>query len=329
MMALAPLLRVSYAALAAGGRATPPPRPWRTRIVASAAEPRTGLGPGEHRVSGLLCTAVPISIDVHQTILGGDKLERIDVTVVEASRASQDAIVNSALAIEGDDTPEGAALTSGDPYGAVLWPAGAAVAEYLFGGAAVSQSGPLHGQTLLELGAGTGLLSLAAASAGFSRVIATDYERLTLEFLSYAAEHLNEDVPAGVIETAVLDFCDEDSRLPAADVVVAADVLYYPASGAMLARRVLEALENGSRVIVGDSPDRPGRAAFEQQLDALLPGVGVADLWVAVEADTCSGHRHELICGKGSKSVPSEAEGPSQFVTVSILDLSPRVLRVL
>ena len=83
-----------------------------------------------------------------------------------------------------------------------------------------------------------------------------------------------------MIETAVLDFCDADSRLSAADVVVAADVLYFPASGTMLARRVLEALESGSRVIVGDSPDQPGRAAFIEQLDALLPDVGVAERWV-------------------------------------------------
>ena len=78
----------------------------------------------------------------------------------------------------------------------------------------------------------------------------------------------------------MLDFCDADSRLSAADVVVAADVLYFPASGTMLARRVREALESGSRVIVGDSPDQPGRAAFIEQLDALLPDVGVAERWV-------------------------------------------------
>ena len=107
----------------------------------------------EHFVSGLLCTEVPIALSVKidgggsgggggggdsgggggdSGGGGGGVRERLDVTVIEASRASQDTIVDSALALEGDDTTTMAdrvALGSGDPYGAVLWPAGAAVAD--------------------------------------------------------------------------------------------------------------------------------------------------------------------------------------------------------
>jgi len=125
-------------------------------------------------------------------------------------------------------------LKSGDPYGAVLWPASAAVADYLLGGDA---SGTFEGKTLLEVGAGNGLLSMAAAIAGYTRVVAADFESIPLEFLSFAANNINSRVPPGVIETLLLDLCDMHTPLPASDIVVAADVLYLPATGRAMAHR--------------------------------------------------------------------------------------------
>jgi len=94
---------------------------------------------------------------------------------------------------------------------------------------------------------------------------------------------------------------------------------------------VFEALERGSRVIVGDSPDRPGRPAFIATLNELVPGICTE--FVGVQASACSGHRHSLICGEGSKSVSSgKANGgdvgsPQGSLIVSILDLEPSCLQ--
>lgn len=273
-----------------------------------------------HLVSGLQCTEVAISLQMNK--------KAIDVTVLEASSASQETLVDAALVLDDDEQPSASlTLKSGDPYGAVLWPASAAVAEYLLGDHAAHT---LENQTLLEVGAGNGLLSLAAAIAGYKRVIATDYESIPLDFLTFAASAaVNAHVPSGVIETSLLDVCDHATPLPAADIVVAADVLYLPATGVALAHRVVESLERGSRVVVGDSPDRPGRPAFIAQLGVLVPGLKVE--FVGVEASSCTGHRHSLICGEGSKSVSNSRSDEGQdapgTLIVSILDLSPSCLK--
>lgn len=81
--------------------------------------------------------------------------------------------------------------------------------------------------------------------------------------------------------------------LPPADVVVAADVMYLAKTGEAAARRVVEAYERGSRVIVGDSPDRPGRPAFLATLAELVPDVaGVCFFEQAADDD---GPTHEGI----------------------------------
>jgi hypothetical protein len=116
--------------------------------------------------------------------------------------------------------------------------------------------------------------------------------------------------------------CDyETTPLPAADLVVAADVMYAPQTGIAMAHRAVEALRRNSRVIVGDSPDRPGRPAFLKTLREL--GVSSEAKFVDTIGRTCSGPRHELICGKGSLSV---SETPKDLV-VGIMDLYPSMLK--
>ena len=104
--------------------------------------------------------------------------------------------------------------------------------------------------------------------------------------------------------------------LPPADLVVAADIMYEPVTGRAMARRAVEALQGGSRVLVGDSPGRAGRPAFLQELNEL----GVKGEFVAVSGRTCSGDRHGLICGKDSSSV---SESPKEM-QVDVLDLDSR-----
>mmetsp|Transcript_26681 Transcript_26681/g.37601 ORF Transcript_26681/g.37601 Transcript_26681/m.37601 type:complete len:322 (-) Transcript_26681:74-1039(-) len=257
-----------------------------------------------HVVDGIECLEVDIDIETIGT-----------VTILEATAGSQEDLVN--MALEEDIEGQSQKLTSGDPYGAVLWPAASAISEYLLKNIGKGTQ-PLKGLTILELGAGTGLVSISAALGGADRVIATDYEEIPLALLSYAAENLNlrGAVLSKTIETVNLDMCNFDDPLPEADIVVCADVMYEPKTGRAVAVRVVEALERGSRVLVGDSPGRAGRPAFMEELRRL----GIADaVFVDKVGRTCSGPRHELICGKGSKSV---SETPEEL-EVAVMDLIP------
>lgn len=125
-------------------------------------------------------------------------------------------------------------------------------------------------------------------------------------------------VPFPLFHIAHLDMCDFDTLLPMADVVVAADVMYEPNTGSAVARRAVEALQRGSRVLVGDSPGRAGRPAFLKELKRLGVSAEAAKFVDAV-GRTCSGPRHELICGKGSMSVSKTP----QELAVAIVDLNP------
>jgi predicted nicotinamide N-methyase len=274
------------------------------------------------------------------------------VTVLEATAESQEVLVNLALGADadvdtdvdnnGDSVSNGGItaqqkeqqqqLQSGDIYGAVLWPASLAIASHLL--TAVN----IRDLTVLELGAGTGLVSMAACAGGARHVLATDYERIPLQLLQYAATNLNPNISFSsddtdsdsnsrsnnggaegvVLECKLLDMCDTKTVLPYADWVVAADIMYEPATGRAMAVRALEALQNGSRVLIGDSPGRAGRPAFLQELERL--GVKGA-AFVDTVGSTVTGERHELICGKGSTTNSREP----QELTVAIMELDPKL----
>jgi hypothetical protein len=92
--------------------------------------------------------------------------------------------------------------------------------------------------------------------------------------------------------------------------------MYEPMTGRAMAHRAVEALQRGSRVLVGDSPGRAGRPAFL----AALQELGITDaLFVNTVGRTCSGARHDLICGKDSTSI---SETPKDM-EVAIMDLDP------
>ena len=266
-----------------------------------------------HDVDGVLCREV--SIEVRG--IG-------PITILEATAESQEVLVDAALALDEDEMEQKAdggpsvTLEKGDPYGSVLWPAASAVANHLLATEASKDGKGIGQQTLLELGTGTGLVALAAARAGYGRVIATDYETVPLKLLEYSAAKLNgeEDLNSR-IETAKLDICDFDTPLPDADIVCAADIMYEPKTGRATAHRTVEALKRGSRVVIGCSPGRPGRPAFLKELKKLVPGID-AD-FVDSEGTTCSGPRHELICGEGSTSI---SEKPKMLL-VALMDLEP------
>lgn len=122
-----------------------------------------------------------------------------------------------------------------------MWPAAWAVSNYLLSEPDLRDN--LSSLSILELGTGTGLVSLATAMGGAKRVLATDYEPLALELTRYAADNIKDNVCASDstelplserIETRLLDLCAlEEQPLPLKsenddqdfDIVVAADIM--------------------------------------------------------------------------------------------------------
>jgi predicted nicotinamide N-methyase len=161
------------------------------------------------------------------------------------------------------------------PYGAVLWSSAVVLA------AVILESGALAGKTVLELGAGTGLCSLAAAKRG-ARVIATDEDSAALALLATAGAAQGLDVTVQRLDVF------DDAPLPRADVVVMADVMYEPGLALGMARRAVEALAFGARVLVSD----PGRA-FRSIFEGLLEEKGHPARFARMAIVTGDGARHE------------------------------------
>lgn len=130
------------------------------------------------------------------------------------------------------------------PFWAAAWPGGQALARHV-----LDRPDLVAGRSVLDLGAGSGLVAIAAALAGAASVSASDVDPF-----SHAAVAVNAQAN-GVGPVAVLgDVLGEEP--PAVDVVLAGDVCY----DRVMSERVLPWLESararGAEVLLGD-PGRP------------------------------------------------------------------------
>jgi predicted nicotinamide N-methyase len=137
------------------------------------------------------------------------------------------------------------------PYWAELWPSGIALAEHV-GGL------DLRGRRVLELGAGLGLPSLAAALRG-GDVLATDWAEDAVALLQANAAR------NGVRLRAEVARWDEPERFGSGwDLVLAADVLYEQRNAEQLL--VLLPRLRASEILVAE-PGRPFAKAFLAEWD--------------------------------------------------------------
>jgi predicted nicotinamide N-methyase len=125
------------------------------------------------------------------------------------------------------------------PYGIVLWPAAIALAHDI-------ASRSLGGKRVLELGAGTGLPGIVAASLG-AHVVQTDRQEVALSVCKQNAERNG----ITTIEHRVADWTAwEDRELY--DVILGSDVLYGDAMHPHL-RRIFDAnLAPGGTILLSD-----------------------------------------------------------------------------
>jgi predicted nicotinamide N-methyase len=131
------------------------------------------------------------------------------------------------------------------PYWADIWPSARVLADRV----AVM---PVHERRFLELGCGAGLVSVAAAMAGFE-VTATDYYDEALRFTA-----LNVLVNTGVlIETRSADWRRFPHDMGRFELVVASDVLYEREHAVLIASVLDRTLTGRGTAMIAD----PGRLA--------------------------------------------------------------------
>ncbi len=136
------------------------------------------------------------------------------------------------------------------PYGLVLWPAAIALAHEL-------GQRSVRGLRVLELGAGTGLPGLVAASLGAS-VVQTERQPAALHVCKENAQRNGK----AAIEHRSADWAtwDDPTRY---DLILGSDILYSEEMHPHL-RRIFDAnLAPGGRLLIGDPFRRPSLALFE------------------------------------------------------------------
>ena len=129
------------------------------------------------------------------------------------------------------------------PYWAFAWPGGQALARYLFDHPAL-----VAGKTVLDFGAGSGLVAIAAAKAGASRSIAAEIDPFAI-----AAMRLNAELNQVAIETEARDIIGDDQGW---DVILIGDMCYERPLAERLTPWLRQLAARGATVLLGD----PGRA---------------------------------------------------------------------
>src|SRR5690349_10425656 len=130
------------------------------------------------------------------------------------------------------------------PFWADAWAGGQALARYVLDHPAV-----VAGRRVLDVASGSGLVAIAAATAGAREVIAND-----IDSYAVAAIALNARTNETMIDVDNTDLLDGDGG--AAEVVLAGDVFYSDAMADRMLAFLHRAAARGARVLIGD----PGRA---------------------------------------------------------------------
>jgi predicted nicotinamide N-methyase len=151
------------------------------------------------------------------------------------------------------------------PYWAYPWAGGGALARYLH-----DRPEMVAGRTVLDLGAGSGIVAIATAKCGAARVIAAEVDR-------YAVAALRLNAAANDVTLEVSDGDLISGPPPAVDVITVGD-LFYDLGLAQRATGFLgRCAKAGVTVLIGD----PYRAYLPRQRLRLLAEYRVADMGAA------------------------------------------------
>ena len=186
-------------------------------------------------------------IDCERFIRANTKLKQPPL-VPEISLLLADQVMN----LWGETEALAAANASGlralpPPYWAFAWPGGQALARYI-----LDNPSEVRGRTVLDFGAGSGLVAIAAARAGGSCVVAAEIDPLAL-----AAIDLNSRANDVFVEPVGIDVIGSNPRW---NTVLAGDMCYERPVAERLVPWLRLLVKSGVRVLLGD----PGRNYFPE-----------------------------------------------------------------
>jgi predicted nicotinamide N-methyase len=130
------------------------------------------------------------------------------------------------------------------PFWAFAWAGGQALARYLLDHPAV-----VAGRFVLDFGAGSGIVGIAAAKAGAAHVLAADIDRFAVAAIGANAALNGADIE--ITTSEVVDTAD-----PRWEVVTAGDVCYEQPMAGRVTSWLRSLAHSGRVVMLGD----PGRA---------------------------------------------------------------------
>ena len=130
------------------------------------------------------------------------------------------------------------------PFWAYPWAGGQALARYV-----LDHPAAVRGRRVLDAASGSGLVAIAAATAGASSVVAGD-----IDLNAVAAIGINAAANGVTVGCRTFDFAADDTH--GAEVVLAADVFYQRELAQVALRFLTRAARSGVHVLVAD----PGRA---------------------------------------------------------------------
>lgn len=157
------------------------------------------------------------------------------------------------LAGQGEDAPP--------PYWAYRWAGGTVLARYI-----LDRPETVSGLRVLDLGAGSGIVAIAAAKAGARTVIAADIDPRAV-----AATGLNAALNGVTVETLLADLAAGPP--PEVDVIAVGDLFYERELAIRVTAFLDRCLACGIRILIGD----PGRAFLPHERLRLLAEYPVAD----------------------------------------------------
>ena len=134
------------------------------------------------------------------------------------------------------------------PYWAFAWAGGQAVGRYL-----IDHPEICRGQSVLDLGSGSGISAIAAAKTGALSVVAADIDKVAL-----AACALNARANAADLKITGADLIAELPR--GEDIVIIGDLFYECQLADRVVAYIAEAKACGSAVFIGD----PQRSYFPE-----------------------------------------------------------------
>jgi predicted nicotinamide N-methyase len=146
-------------------------------------------------------------------------------------------------------------------HGTRVWQSTFWLMDYLAANPLVSRA------RVLEIGCGWGLLGIYCAKAFAARVLLTDADA---QVFPYAQAHARLNAVA--VETEQIRFAAmADNHLRDCDVLLGADICFWPELGSQLRRLIQRSAEIGvGRIVIAD----PGRSTFMRMAESCIGALG-------------------------------------------------------